>query len=269
MKRLSILLFTILSVIVLIAACAPAASDAPAAPDKLADIKSAGKIVVGTSPDYPPFESVDSAGNFVGFDIELMQEIAKRMGVELVWQDMPFDSLIAAVQGGKLDASISGFNYDEERDKLVDFTDPYFIAKDAFLVAETFTDTLSTPEDAANYKIGCQTGTTQDGWLTDNLVGGGLMSEDNLTRYERFDSAVLDLKAGRVDVVMGDDVVVKALMKSMGGLKIALEADVSSGPVHMIIPEGATTLQGEINKIIADMKSEGLIDQLILEFFAE
>ena len=83
-------------------------------------IKTSGKVVVGTSADYAPYEYVDEAGKFTGFDIELMTEIARRMGVELVWTDMPFDSLIAAVQEGKIDMSISCFNYTEERDAQVE-----------------------------------------------------------------------------------------------------------------------------------------------------
>jgi polar amino acid transport system substrate-binding protein len=70
-------------------------------------------VVVGTSADYPPFEFVDEAGITTGFDVELMNEIGKRMGVTVEWTDMPFDSLIAAVQEGKIDMSIAAFNYDE------------------------------------------------------------------------------------------------------------------------------------------------------------
>ena len=126
-------------------------------------IQKAKKVSVGTSADYPPYEYLDDAGNKTGFDIELMEEIAKRMGVELEWVDMPFDSLVAAVAGGKLDMSISCFNYDEERDKTVDFSEAYYTTEDAFVVSGAFTGTITEPEDAANYKVGVQSGTVQDG----------------------------------------------------------------------------------------------------------
>ena len=96
-------------------------------------VKDAGKVVVGTSADYPPYEFIDEAGNKTGFDIELMAEIAKRMGVELEWVDMHFDSLVAAVDSGKLDMSISCFNYDAERDKTLAFSVAYYTTDDALV----------------------------------------------------------------------------------------------------------------------------------------
>src|SRR5512140_1739580 len=124
------------------------------AANHLEAIKKAGVIKVGTSADYPPFESVDSSGNKIGFDIELMNEVAKRLGVKVEWVDMPFDSLIAAVQEGKIDASISAFNYSEERDKMIDFSDAYYTSEDSFTVADGFAGKISKPEDVAKFKIG-------------------------------------------------------------------------------------------------------------------
>ncbi len=140
------------------------------AANHLEAIKQAKVIKVGTSADYPPFESVDSNGNKVGFDIELMNEVANRLGVKVEWVDMPFDSLIAAVQGGKIDASISAFNYSEERDKMIDFSDAYYTSEDAFTVADGFTGKIENPEDVAAYKVGVQTG-NHPGWLADGYPG--------------------------------------------------------------------------------------------------
>ena len=127
---------------------------------------------------------------------------------------MPFDSLIAAVQEGKIDASISAFNYSEERDKMIDFSDAYYTSEDAFTVADGFAGTIANPEDVAAYKVGVQTGTTQDSWLTDTLVGKGLLPEENLFRYDRVDQAMLDLKNGRIDVMMSDYVPAQALAEA-------------------------------------------------------
>lgn len=102
MKKSLIFLVLVVLTAALIAGCA--GQKAESVLDK---IKTSGKVVVGTSADYAPYEFVDDAGKITGFDVELMEEIAKRMGVELVWTDMPFDSLIAAVQEGKIDMSIS------------------------------------------------------------------------------------------------------------------------------------------------------------------
>jgi len=195
-----------------------------------------------------------------------MEEIAKQMGVKLEWVDMPFDSLIAAVQEGKIDASISAFNYTEDRDKMIDFTIPYYMSEDAFVVADNFSGNIVDPEDVANYKVGVQSGTTQDGWLTENLLDAGKMTESNLFRYERADQVAMDLKNGRIDVWMADYVPGQALVDQLGGLKVIFKGVLSSGPMNIIVPNNDTALAEEMNKIIVKLESDGFIKKLALKF---
>jgi len=258
------IIIVVLFAVLLVTACGP---KEPA--NQLESIKQAGKIVAGTSADYPPFEYVDESGEMVGFDVDLMKEIGKRMGVEMEIVDMPFDSLIAAVQEGKIDISVAAFNYTEERDKTVDFTDAYFYAEDGFLVAEDFAGEINKPEDAANYIVGVQTGSTADGWATENLVDAGLMSADNLFRYERMDQAGLDVKNGRIDVLITDYIPALSLAEGVGGLKVVYHAEVSTGPVNIIVPEGATELTAALNEIIADMLEDGFIDELSVKHIGQ
>jgi polar amino acid transport system substrate-binding protein len=232
-------------------------------------IKQAGTIKVGTSADYPPFESVDASGNKVGFDIELMAEIAKRLDVKLEWVDMPFDSLVAAVQEGKIDASISSFNYSEERDQMIDFSDAYFTSEDAFTVADGFAGTIANPQDVSKFKVGVQTGTTQDSWLTDTLVADGALPESNLFRYDRVDQAMLDLKNGRIEVMMSDYIPAQAVAKQLGGLNIVYHGVLSSGPMNIVVPDKDIELQKAINEIIKQLQDEGFIDKLAVKYFAE
>ena len=264
MKRIVVLISLLAAASMLLTAC----GGAPKAANHLEAIKQAGVIQIGTSADYPPFESVDASGNKVGFDVDLMTEIAKRIGVKLEWVDMPFDSLIAAVQEGKIDASISAFNYSEERDQTIDFSDAYYTSEDAFTVAEGFAGNIVKPEDVGAYKVGVQTGTTQDGWLTDTLIAGGTLKEENLFRYDRVDQAMLDLKNGRIDVMMSDYVPAQALAEQLGGLKIVYQGVLSSGPMNIVIPNGDVELQKAINEILKQLKDEGFIDALAVKYFA-
>lgn len=218
--------------------------------------KKSDNFVVGTSADYPPYEYVDEAGNLAGFDIELMAEIAKRMDVKIEWQDMPFDSLIQAVQEGKIDASISCFNYSEERAQLVDFSDPYHTSEDAFIAMKGFIKDFTKAEDAANYKLGVQSGTMQDEWITEELIETGLMSESNLSRYERVDQAALDLKAGRIDILMADDVPAGVIASQDDDLEIIYKEMLYTGPINIVLPKGSTDLQAKINRIIAELKQK-------------
>jgi len=261
----------------IVSACQPQAAapqattpPEPATPaSKLDAIKTAGKIKVGTSADYPPYESVDSAGAYVGFDIELMAAIAEGMGVQLEWVDMPFDSLIAAVQENKIDLSISCFNYSEERDQQVDFSEAYYTSEDAFVVGKDFAGTIAKPEDVVAYKVGVQSGTVQDDWLTTNLVDTGLLKAENLSRYERVDQAALDLQAGRVDVLMADYVPANALVKQFEGFNIVLKSVLSTGPLNIVLPEGDAVLKAEIDKQIAALQASGKITELAEKYFSE
>jgi polar amino acid transport system substrate-binding protein len=261
MKKTIVVLLA-LSLMLGLAAC----GGQPKAANHLEAIKGAGTIKVGTSADYPPFESVDESGKYTGFDIDLMNEAGSRMGVKVEWVDMPFDSLIAAVQEGKIDASVAAFNYSAERDQSIDFTDAYYTSEDAFTVADDFAGTIAAPEDVAAYKVGVQTGTTQDDWLT-SLVNDGALPDSNLFRYDRVDQAMLDLKAGRIDVLMSDFVPAKALAEQMGGVKIIYNGVLSSGPMNMVIPNGDAELQTELNRIIKELQSEGFIDTLAVKYF--
>ncbi len=256
------LLFVLLAAALLLSACGgqKAASHFDA-------IKQAGVIKVGTSPDYPPFESADASGKYVGFDIDLMEAAAAKIGVKVQWVDMPFDSLIAAVQQGKIDMAVSAFNYTDERAKAVDFTDAYYTSEDAFTVAENFAGNIAKPEDVAAFKVGVQTGTTQDGWLTDNLVKTNKLPESNLFRYDRVDQAMLDLKAGRIDVLMSDYVPAQTLAKQVGGVKVVYHGVLSSGPINMVVPKGDTALLTALNDAIKQLQSDGTIDTLAVKYF--
>ena len=263
MKRVVVFVSLLVAVSLILSGCGGGAAN------HLEAVKKAGVIKVGTSADYPPFESVDASGNKVGFDVDLMTEIAKRLGVDLEWVDMPFDSLIAAVQEGKIDASISAFNYSEERDKTVDFSEAYYTSEDAFTVADGFTGSIVNPEDVAAFKVGVQTGTTQDGWLTDTLVTPGKLAEENIFRYDRVDQAMMDLKNGRIDVMMSDYIPAQALATQLGGLKIVYHGVLSSGPMNIVVPQDDKELTQAINEVIKQLQSEGFIDKLAVKYFAQ
>jgi polar amino acid transport system substrate-binding protein len=264
MKRVVVFISLLAALSLVLSGCS---SGKPA--NHLEAIKQAGTLKVGTSADYPPFESVDASGNKVGFDVDLMTEVAKRLGVKLEWVDMPFDSLIAAVQEGKIDASISAFNYSEERDQKIDFSDAYYTSEDAFTVADRFAGTVANPQDVAKYKVGVQTGTTQDSWLTDTLVADGALPESNLFRYDRVDQAMLDLKNGRIEVMMSDYIPAQAIATQLGGLNIVYHGVLSSGPMNIVVPDKDIELQKAINEIIKQLQDEGFIDKLAVKYFAE
>jgi polar amino acid transport system substrate-binding protein len=93
--------------------------------------------------------------------------------------------------------------------------------------------------------------------------------EENLSRYDRADQAALDLKSGRIDVMMADAIPAKALAQKIGGLKIIYTAVLSSGPMNIVLPDGDAELAKAINDILKQLQQEGFIDQLAQKHFAE
>lgn len=235
----------------------PAPSDG-----KLAQIRAAGKLIVGTSADYPPYESIDANGNFVGFDMDLIRAIGEQLGVEVEIRDMPFDSLIASLQEGKIDAVIAAMQATAEREEKVDFTIPYRMTKDAFIGAGNTTITMTKPEDAAGLAIGAQTGTVQEGWIQKNLVATGLTNPEKVFSYERADQAVLDLASGRLQLVLMDAEPALELAKQ-NGLKVLLITEATAeGGKSIAIPEGATDLKAELDRIIQALIDNGTVKAL-------
>lgn len=277
MKRVQMAFLIVLVLALLLTACAapPPLTTAPPAPAAeqpaatavpaqglLATLKEQGKMVVGTSADYPPYESVDENGNFVGLDMDLIREIGKRMGLEVEIKDMAFDSLIAALQQGKIDVVIAAMQATPERDEKVDFTIPYHETKDALLVKGDSDIVLNSPQDIAGHSVAVQTGTIQEKWVREHLVKPGLMPEDQVFVYERVDNAALDVANGRVDIlfIVADPAI--KLAEQMN-LKVALiTTETVAGAQAIAVPEGASDLKAELDRIITEIREDGTLQSL-------
>ena len=231
-------------------------------------IQAAGKMVVGTSADYPPFEFINEDNAFDGFDIALMEEIGSRRGMEIEWQDIAFDGLIAALQAGKIDGIIAAMAATPERDEQVDFTINYYEGSDAILVQEGSGLTFVAPEEIAGFKIGTQTGTIHEQWVRENLVDTGEMDEANLVRYERADQAILDLKNGRLDVVVMDYYAAKSFVEQ-GGIELVLEENLMGESQAIAIPEGAAGAKWHLDQVVQQLIDEGFVDELVQEYLLD
>jgi polar amino acid transport system substrate-binding protein len=221
-----------------------------------------GTLNVGTSFDFPPYEFIDEGGNKVGFDIDFLDEIAKRMGLTTSYTDMPFSTIIPAIQAGTIDLSISTFIATPAREELVTFTIPYAPAVEAWLGHQDSTITLSKSEDAANYKIGVQTGGTNEAWINKNLIDTGLMPAENLLTYERQDEAVLDLVNGRVDLVVTEANVGANFAKEKPVKIILIDKEMGGAGYQIPIPKDQLDVKAKLDEIITEMAAEGLIESL-------
>ncbi|WAW15196.1 transporter substrate-binding domain-containing protein [Peptostreptococcus equinus] len=193
-------------------------SDKYADTDALDQIKKNGKIIVGTSPDYPPFEFLVSEGGkskVVGADIDMAQKLADKMGVKLEVKTMDFDALIPALQAGKVDAVITGMSPNEQRKKSVDFSEIYFKGENGVLVAEKNVNKIKSEDELKKMKLGVQKGSTQETYLKDTLK---LKDYKALTAVP---DLAMDLKSGKLDAIVLNSKVAKINEGKYEGIKVA------------------------------------------------
>ena len=122
------------------------------------EIKEYGKLVVATSPDFPPFESLDKAGNVIGWDIDVAKALAEKLGVELEIQKMEFDAVLSSVAAGKVHIGMAGISNTAKRDESVDFSLNVFDSSQMIIV-RTDNTSINGPMDLAGKTVAVQAGT--------------------------------------------------------------------------------------------------------------
>ena len=230
----------------------------------LDQIKSSGVMVVGTSATNAPWESIDADGNYVGYDMDLINEIASRMGVEVQIEDMAFDALVAAVQTGKVNVAIASMGAKEERKEKVDFTQMYHQQMNVYIAQKDSDISIANMEDIAAYNVGVQSGTLPDQYIT-GLVDAGKMKDSQVSRYEAPENMILDLEAGRIDLVAGDKNQAK-VFEGMYNVKIIYECSFFGTGENIAVPKNQPELLGELDGILDDLREEGFLDELALKW---
>ncbi|MEC9489202.1 MAG: basic amino acid ABC transporter substrate-binding protein [Halanaerobium sp.] len=217
--------------------------------------------VVGTSADFPPFEYKED-GEFVGFDMDLIRAIADAQGIDIEIKDMSFDSLIAALKSGNLDIVIAGMTITPEREQNVDFSNPYYTADQSIIVKDDSDKNLTVLY--GDNRLGVQTSTTGDIWVTDNLEKPGILTGE-VVRYDTFVLAVTDLINGNLDAIVLDSPVAERFVKIR---PVKIVGYIITGEEYGIaVSEGNEELLKQINEGIEKVIESGKMDELIGTYF--
>lgn len=215
-------------------------------------------LVIGTNAEFPPFEYLGDDGQPDGFDIALIKAIGEKMGMEVEIQNMEFASLVAAI-GTKIDGAISGMTIREDRQKVVDFSQPYYEAVQYVVVKQDAA--IATIEDLHNKTIGTQLGTT--GMTTAEEIEGA-----KVQTYNKAVDAVNDLINGRVDVVIIDRNPAQVFVEKMEGqIKAIPGAEFGFVPEEYAIalPKGSDMVE-KINQALAEVQADGTFDALLEQY---
>ena len=219
-----------------------------------------GKLIMATNAQFPPYEFYEGE-TIVGIDAEIAKAIADKLGLELVIDDMEFDSIIEAVKGGKADMGLAGMTVTPERQESVNFTVSYATGVQVIIVAED--SAITSVEDlfaeGASHVIGVQRNTTGDLYSTWDLEDAGLATID---RYSKGADAVQALKTGKVDCVIIDNEPAKAFVASVEGLKI-LETEYVLEDYAAAMNKNNAELYEAVNAALQELIKDGTVQKII------
>jgi len=219
-----------------------------------------GKITVASNMAYPPFEFAPRNGP-KGFDIELMNEIAKRAGFKAKYENVQFDSILRGLDADLFDAAISAMTITGEREQQTDFSDPYFNADQALLVADD--RKIQAVGDLADAPVGVQAGST--GQLkAEELLDDGQIGE--VEPYRTIGEAFVDLRSGEVEGVIYDlSAANKKILESDGEIRFV--EPIPTGEQYGIAFPKDSPLVDPVNEALAEIKEDGTYEKLYEKWF--
>jgi polar amino acid transport system substrate-binding protein len=211
-----------------------------------------GKLTVGSCLDYPPFESV-KAGDETGFDVDITEEIASRLGLEVVWVKADFDTIFTALAGDQFDMVAAASTITDEREQVVDFSVPYYNALQSLTVNTQETpDITSTDQLGQGDVVGVQKGTTGKIWAEENLVPQGV----ELKTFTASPDSFRDLEAGNVVGVINDATASVEIVKDLPALEVVQQIDTNEHYGLAFSPSNPD-LREAVNTVFAQMVADG------------
>ncbi|MBE9608552.1 basic amino acid ABC transporter substrate-binding protein [Chitinilyticum piscinae] len=227
---------------------------------------SAAKVYqVGTDAAYAPFESVNEKKEIVGFDMDVLNAVAAKAGIQVKFVNTPWEGIFATLANGERDIVISAVTITPERKQTMDFSDPYFEAKQ--LIAVGANSKLTKFSELKTKKVGVQTGTTGDE-VVQKLLG---KTNPNIKRFESTPLALKELLSGGVDAVVADNGVVINFIANNKDSKLKTIDDNSFAKEYygIAVKKGNKELLDKLNKGLAAIKADGSYDKIHQKYFGK
>ena len=218
----------------------------------VADIQKAGKLVIATSPDFPPFEGLEG-DEIVGIEVDIVKIICEKLGVEPEFVQCDFDSVLPGVQAGKYDMGMSGISVTDTRKENTLFTDPYCLAAQAIVVKEG--SDITCKADLEGKSVSVQSGTTAEDFCTTNGYA--------VSSFQANDDAELAMVQGKVDAWVIDDLTAAEMVAIYNAENdeqlVILDDAMTTEPYAFAFKLGNDELVAEINTIVNELVADGTI----------
>jgi polar amino acid transport system substrate-binding protein len=218
-----------------------------------------GQLLAGIDTPFPPFEK-GHPPNVTGYDIDVINAVADEMGLEVVQEETSFDTIFRDVAQGKFDVAVAASTITPERERTVDFSDPYYLADQSLLVAEG--SDIGSQEDLGGKIVGAQDGTTGETYANDETDAAEVRG------YPGGTDAINALRAGQIDAVIVDAPVAEDAVQKQSGLEIA-EKIVTRELYGFSFAPDNDALREKVNEALTTLKENGTITELYKKYFAD
>ena len=219
-----------------------------------------GRVIsIGSDTTYPPHEFIED-GVVKGFDVDVVAAICERINCVPNWVTTAWDGIFPALANGEFDMVVSGVTITEERDKIVDFSDPYIIVQQGILMRVS--DKGATIDD---FKSGAMKLASQNG-TTNAALGEELVGRDNLALFDSFNNAVIAVQNGDVDGVIIDSTSAAAYEQEFAGELAVGITGLSSDPLGLVFQEG-DRMQDDFNEGLAAIIADGTLQELTIKWW--
>lgn len=225
-------------------------SNTSAEDNSLQKVLDKGVFTYGNCPEYPPFSSINNDGNIGGYDVDFANYVAGKLGIKSEVKNIPWESLIIALNQGQYDAVISAITPLEAQSagELVDFTIPY-IQLNEIIITKKDNNTINSKADLAGKTIGVQDSSSAS-IAADLLEGQGIKVKE-IKRYDRNANAVADLNNGRIDAIVVGEAYAATQANNDPNMKI-INDPINSAEVVVVLRKGEEQLKNALNKAIEE-----------------
>ncbi|QGQ93917.1 amino acid ABC transporter substrate-binding protein [Paenibacillus psychroresistens] len=236
-----------------------ASSEPMKAKTVLDTIKANGKIRIGTEGTYAPFTFHDKDGKLVGFDVEIAEAVAKKLGATPEFIETKWDGMFAGLDAKRFDVVVNEVSIKEDRKVKYDFSDPYIVSKSVLIVQKDNQD-ITKLTDLKGKKSGQS--------LTSNLADIATANGATIVQTDGFNQAIDLLSSKRIDATINDSLSYLDLLKQKpdAPIKVVAETDVAT-PCAILINKGNQDLVDAVNKALADMKADGTYLKISEKYF--
>lgn len=222
-----------------------------------------GKLIMGTTLGWPPFEEVDDNGEAVGFDIDIGRMIAEKLGMEFAVEDINFDGLLMALDAGTVDMVLAAMTITEERAAQVSFTEPYFEASQQVVMRKD-SEPIKAMSEVPDHLAAAYQGTTGH-LLCEEL---GMVAGDKLSVFNSLSDCVSELLAGRVDLVIMDTIPAQVYVgEHADDLMIVEGLDIEAEYYGVAIKKENTELLEKVNAALAEIMVSDEYQALLDQYF--